>query len=87
MPQPVDNSGALPPQSRPYRIRVEGHLGSAWSEWFAGMTLAQTEAGDTILSGPVLDQAALHGLLAKIRDLNLMLIAVECVELDQPGGT
>jgi hypothetical protein len=69
-----------PPPARYYRIRVQGQLGSGWSEWFAGMTLAQMETGDTMLSGPVVDQAALHGLLAKIRDLNLTLVAVEQVE-------
>ncbi len=69
-----------------YELRVEGHLTDRWSEWFAGLTLTQTEAGDTFLSGPVVDQAALHGLLAKIRDLNLTLIAVERVESRQPDG-
>ncbi len=56
-----------------------------WSEWFAGMTRSQTESGDTLLSGPVVDQAALHGLLARIRDLNLTLIAVERIESSQQG--
>jgi hypothetical protein len=74
-----------PPPSRHYCIRVEGQLGSGWSEWFAGLTLSQTESGDTLLSGPVVDQAALHGLLARIRDLNLTLIAVERIETGRPG--
>ncbi len=65
---------------RCYRIRVEGHLDPGWSEWFAGLTVSQTESGDTILSGAVVDQAALHGLLEKIRDLNLTLIALEQVD-------
>jgi hypothetical protein len=73
-------SSSAPPQSRHYHLRVEGQLGSGWSEWFAGMALSQTESGDTLLSGPVVDQAALHGLLARIRDLNLTLIAVERIE-------
>ena len=70
-----------------YEIRVEGHLPDRWSEWFAGLTLTQTEAGDTLLSGPVVDQAALHGLLARIRDLNLTLVAVERVGDVQGTGT
>lgn len=80
----VPDRSALP-QSRHYRIRIEGQLGPGWSEWFAGMTLSQTESGDTLLSGPVVDQAALHGLLARIRDLNLTLIAVERIESNQQG--
>jgi len=69
-----------PVPARYYRIRVQGQLGPGWSEWFAGMTLTQTEAGDTLLSGPVVDQAALHGILDRIRDLNLTLVVVEQVE-------
>lgn len=63
-----------------YEICVEGQLTDRGSEWFAGLTLTQTEAGDTLLSGPVADQAALHGLLARIRDLNLTLVALKRVE-------
>jgi hypothetical protein len=81
---PIPDSSA-PPPSRHYRIRVEGQLGAGWSEWFAGMALRQTESGDTLLSGPVVDQAALHGLLARIRDLNLTLIAVERIESSEQG--
>lgn len=62
-----------------YTIRLEGRLEPRWSEWFDGMMIrhADVPQGETILSGYVRDQAALHGLLAKIRDLNLPLIAVE----------
>jgi hypothetical protein len=67
-------------QPRLYEIRVEGHLTDHSVEWFAGLTLIQTEAGETLLSGRVVDQAALHGLLARIRDLNLTLVAVRRVE-------
>ena len=63
-------------QSEHYAITVRGYLDPCWSEWFDGWTMAYTESGETILSGPVPDQAALHGLLMRIRDLNLMLIAV-----------
>jgi hypothetical protein len=65
-----------------YQIRVEGRLASHWSEWFGGMVVTQTEIGETLLAGPVVDQAALHGLLAKIRDLNLELIGLQRVESD-----
>ena len=58
-----------------YRIRVEGHLGPRWSDWFEGMTITPTEGGDTLLTGPAVDQAALHGLLAKVRDLGMPLIS------------
>lgn len=63
-----------------YRIRIKGHLRPEWSEWFDGMTITQEANGDTILSGPVVDQAALHGLLAKVRDLGLELISVDRIE-------
>jgi hypothetical protein len=59
-----------------YEIRIKGHLAPCWSETFDGMQLALTSDGETILSGTVTDQAALHGLLARIRDLNLILISV-----------
>jgi hypothetical protein len=58
-----------------YEIRVEGHLAADWTDWFEGLTIHQEADGETVLSGP-LDQAALHGVLAKIRDLGLVLIAV-----------
>jgi hypothetical protein len=80
MAQLTERNGMLLAAPHHYRIRVKGHLGPGWSEWFAGMTLTQTEAGETLLSGPVVDQAALHGLLARIRDLNLALVAVERLE-------
>ena len=63
-----------------YRIRVEGHLDPEWSEWLDNMAITQEEEGTTTLSGPVVDQAALHGLLIKIRDLGLVLITVESIK-------
>lgn len=63
-----------------YVIRVKGHLAPRWAEWFAGMTMTHTESGETILSGPIPDQAALHGVLAKVRDLNLTLVSVNRIE-------
>jgi len=59
-----------------YEFRVKGHLASRWAEYFAGLTMIYTPSGETILSGPIEDQAALHGVLSKVRDLNLTLIAV-----------
>jgi hypothetical protein len=59
-----------------YEIRVEGHLTADWSDWFEGLTVCQDKNGETVLSGP-LDQAALHGVLAKVRDLGLTLVAVD----------
>lgn len=59
-----------------YEIRIEGQLAPGWSEWFGGLTVTPLEDGYTLLTGPVADQAALHGLLGKIRDLNLKLVAV-----------
>jgi hypothetical protein len=59
-----------------YEIRIKGHLNARWADWFDGLTLTQESDGTTLLSGPVVDQAALHGLLGKVRDLGLPLIAV-----------
>ena len=59
-----------------YEIRVKGHLNARWADWFDGLTLTQESDGTTVLSGSVMDQAALHGLLGKVRDLGLPLIAV-----------
>ncbi len=56
-----------------YQIRIEGHLGPRWSEWFGGLTITPEEGGETLLTGPVADQAALHGLLRKVRDLGIPL--------------
>jgi hypothetical protein len=83
MENELDNN---PRQTGPehYTIRIKGHLAPRWSEWFAGMAITQTESGETLLSGPIADQAALHGLLAKIRDLNLALVSVTRVEPASP---
>ncbi|MHB1413863.1 MAG: hypothetical protein ACYC1C_01320 [Chloroflexota bacterium] len=59
-----------------YEIRVEGRLPGGWSNWFEGLDIQCGPDGDTVLSGPLPDQAALHGILAKIRDLNIKLVSV-----------
>jgi hypothetical protein len=59
-----------------YQIRIKGHLGAQWAGWFGGLTLTLEEDGDTLLTGPVVDQAALHGLLRKVRDLGMPLVSV-----------
>jgi hypothetical protein len=60
-----------------YTIRVQGHLDAHWSEWLDGMTLTQEAGGTTRLEGPIIDQAALHGVLNKLRDLRLTIITLE----------
>lgn len=70
-------------------MRIKGHLGPQWKEWFGGVTITLEDNGDTLLSGPVVDQAALHSLLKKVRDLGMPLISVSPVEasrLDAPGA-
>jgi hypothetical protein len=64
---------------RVYEIRVKGHLGVSWSEWFDGMEIINLENGEAVLSGEITDQAALHGVLAKVRDLGLPLVALSSV--------
>jgi hypothetical protein len=62
-----------------YEIRVKGHLGGHWSKWFDGLEITNLENGEALLSGEIVDQAALHGALAKVRDVGLPLVAVSCV--------
>ena len=64
-----------------YEIRIKGHLDSGWSDWFAGLMLTHLDGDETLLSGPLSDQAALHGLLERIRDLNLTLLSVTSGDL------
>ena len=63
-----------------YEIRLEGHLDGRWAAWFEGLSLTHAADGTTVIRGPVVDQAALHGLLAKVRDLGLPLVTVVRVD-------
>lgn len=65
-----------PDEPLAYQIRVKGHLDRQWTDWFGGLTITLDEDGDTLLTGPVVDQAALHGLLRKVRDLGMTLVSV-----------
>lgn len=78
-----DEVHAGPPGPRIYQIRVESHLGAQWADWFDGLTITQEPTGETLLSGPVADQAVLYGLLRKVRDLGLSLVSVTRVEPEQ----
>ena len=69
-----------------YEIRVRGHLDNRWASWFEGLTINREDNGETLLSGPVVDQAALHGWLRKVRDLGLPLVSVLQVESKQANG-
>jgi hypothetical protein len=74
------NPGDASSRTTVYQIRVKGHLGRHWTTWFEGLAITLEANGDSLLTGPVVDQAALHGLLAKVRDLGLPLISV--IEID-----
>jgi hypothetical protein len=78
------NSGSDPGQPLVYQIRIKGDLGTQWTDWFGGLTITLEDNGETLLTGPVVDQSALHGLLRKVRDLGMPLLSVIRVE---PGQT
>ncbi len=69
-----------PTQPTIYQIRIKGHLDDRWSDWFDGLTITQETDGNTLLTGPVIDQSALYGLLKKVHDLGLSLISVKKIE-------
>ena len=69
-----------------YQIRIKGHLGPQWRDWFGGLAITLEENGDTLLTCPVVDQAALYGLLRKVRDLGPPLISVTRAQTDQIDG-
>jgi hypothetical protein len=76
-----------PSQPVVYQIRIKGHLGSQWTDWFEGLIITLEEDGDTLLTGPVVDQAALHGLLKKVRDLGMPLVSVCPVDPGQADAS
>jgi hypothetical protein len=69
-----------------YEIMVEGHLGDQWADWFGGATITLEGNGDTLITGPVIDQAALFGLLKKVRDLGMPLVSVKRVQPSEAGA-
>ncbi len=78
-------SNKLEPKTNPdqpviYQIRIKGHLDREWTDWFEGLTITQEKDSNTLLTGPVVDQAALHGLLKKVRDLGLPLVSINQVQ-------
>jgi hypothetical protein len=77
------SSRSDPGQPVVYQIRLGGRLGPQWTDWFGGLTISLAENGDTLLTGPVVDQAALYGLLKKVRDLGMPLLSVNRVEAKQ----
>lgn len=74
-----------PLESGQYEIRLAGHLDRRWAEWFDGLTLTQEGDGTTVMRGTVVDQAALHGLLQKVRDLGLPLVSITQVAPEPPA--
>ena len=81
-----EQSAAAGASAERYALRIQEHIADSWSEWFEGMVMTHTGAGETLLTGPVADQAALHGLLARVRDLNLTLISVNRLEPEASAG-
>jgi hypothetical protein len=72
--------GDMVPVDQPiYQVRIKGHLGDQWADWFEGLTIRQEKEGITVLTGPLADQAALHGLLVRIRNLCLPLVSINRV--------
>lgn len=85
-------SNKLNPKTDPgqpivYEIKVEGHLGCQWKDWFGGLTITLENNGDTLLTGSVVDQAALYGLLKKVRDLGMPLVSVNRVKPDRADAS
>ena len=79
--------GPNPGQPTVYQIRVKGHLDDRWADWREGLSVTREESGDTVLTVPVLDQAALHGLLRKLRDVGVPLVSINPVGPGQTGNS
>jgi hypothetical protein len=77
------NSTGDPDQPMVYQIRIKGHLGREWTDWFEGLTITLEDNGETLLTGAVVDQAALYGLLRKVRDVGMPLLSVVCMKPGQ----
>ena len=77
------NSDIGPGQPMAYQIRIKGHLGHQWTDWFGGLAITLEDNGDTLLTGPVVDQAALHGLLRTVRYLGIPLVSVRSIQQDE----
>ena len=75
-----------PDEPMVYQIRIKGHLGHQWADWFGGLIITLEDNGETLLTGPVVDQAALHGLLRKVRDVGMPLLSVVCLSPAQADG-
>jgi len=76
-----------PCQPRVYQIRLKGHLGREWTHWFEGLAITALDTGETLLTGPVVDQAALHGVLRKVRDVGIPLLSVNRVTPGQASSS
>ena len=86
----IDKGSREPDRPTVYQIRIRGHLDQQWADWFDGMAVTPAEDGDTLLTGPVDDQAALLGLITRVRDLGIPLVWVNPVKPDRadtPGGS
>lgn len=80
------NPKTEPDQPVVYQVRIKGHLGGQWTDWFGGLAITLEDGGETLLTGPVADQAALHGLLKKVRDLGMPLVSVNRVDPGQANA-
>ena len=81
------NSEIHPGQPVIYQIRLKGHPGRHWADWFDGFTMTLEDNGEALLTGPVVDQAALHGVLRKVRDLGMPLLSVVCINPGPADGS
>ena len=81
----LDIDGDMQNEVQVYQIRVKGHINGGWSDWFSNLAISLEEDGTTLLTGPVADQPALHGILARIRDLGMHLLSVRQFDIDGGG--